>query len=181
MAGVQAGGLGLRAGRPRRTGQDSALIWQYGPSAQLIVIGITAGDPQPDVRMGPLTWEELSHEVIVASHFSPVVGIYNLEGSVRRGFLPRLKALDWNQPVIISADQNRQVICFRARVQEALWTLPMRGFSCAVASLRGSRHHQRPHYGSKRPFYGSSHTPAKSIPSPTRCRTSLSHALGLVP
>jgi hypothetical protein len=94
---------------------DSALIWQYGPSAQLIVIGITAGDPQPDARMGPLSWEELSHDLIVASHFSPVVGIYNLEGSARRGFLLRLKALDWNQPVIISADQNRQVIRFRAR------------------------------------------------------------------
>jgi hypothetical protein len=73
--------------------------------------------------MGPLSWEELSHDVIVASHFSPVVGIHNLEGSVHRGFLPRLKALDWNQPVIISADQNRQIIRFRARVQSALWTL----------------------------------------------------------
>jgi hypothetical protein len=102
---------------------DSALIWQYGPSAQLIAIGITEGDPQPGARMGPLSWEDLSHDLIVASHFSPVVGIYNLEGSARRGFLPRLKALDWNTPVIISADQNRQVIRFRARVQAALWTL----------------------------------------------------------
>jgi hypothetical protein len=102
---------------------DSALIWQYGPSAQLIVVGITAGDPQPDARRGPLSWEELSHDVIVASHFSPAVGIYNLEGSVHRGFLPRLNALDWNQPVIISAGQNRQIIRFRARVQAALWTL----------------------------------------------------------
>ena len=100
---------------------DSALIWQYGPSAQFIVVGITAGDPQPDARMGPLSWEELSHDVIVASHFSPVVGIYNLEGSVHRGLLSRLQALDWNQPVIISADQNRKMIRFRSRVQAALW------------------------------------------------------------
>jgi hypothetical protein len=28
---------------------DSALIWQYGPSAQRIVVGITAGDPQAGV------------------------------------------------------------------------------------------------------------------------------------
>jgi hypothetical protein len=102
---------------------DSALIWQYGPSAQRIVVGITAGDPQPGVRRGTLSWEELSHDVIVASHFSPVVGIYNLEGCVRRGLLAQLIALDWNQPVIISADQNRQVIRLRARVQAALWTL----------------------------------------------------------
>jgi hypothetical protein len=72
--------------------------------------------------MGPLSWEELSHDVIVASHFSPVVGIYNLEGCAHRGLLTRLQALDWNQPVIISADQNRLMIRFRARVQAALWT-----------------------------------------------------------
>ena len=102
---------------------DSALIWQYGPSAQRIVVGITAGDLQPGARMGTLSWEELAHDVIVASHFSPVVGIYNLEGCVRRGLLAQLIALDWNQPVIIFADQNRQMIHFRARVQAALWTL----------------------------------------------------------
>ena len=102
---------------------DSAVIWQYGPSAQLIATGVTAGDPQPGARMGTLTFEELSHDVIVASHFSPEVGIFDLEGSVRRGFLPKLIALDWSQPVTISADQNRQVIRFRARVQAALWTL----------------------------------------------------------
>jgi hypothetical protein len=102
---------------------DSALIWQYGPFAQLIVVGVTVGDPAPDRRPGPLTWEELEHDVIVASHFSPVVGIYNLEGSVRRGLLPRLQTMDWTQPVNISADANRRVIRLRARIQAALWTL----------------------------------------------------------
>ncbi|MGB6430593.1 MAG: hypothetical protein WBF06_08400 [Candidatus Acidiferrales bacterium] len=102
---------------------DSALIWQYGPSAQGIVVGITAGEPQAGARMGPLSWEELSHDVIVASHFSAVVGIYNLEGCVHRGLLARLEGLDWNLPVIISADQNRQVIRFRARVQATLWAM----------------------------------------------------------
>jgi hypothetical protein len=102
---------------------DSALIWQYGPSAQLIVVGVTAGDPAPDMRPGPLTLEELEHDVIVASHFSPVVGIYNLEGSVRRGLLPRLQTMDWTQPVTIGADANRRVIRLRARIQAALWTV----------------------------------------------------------
>lgn len=99
--------------------------------------------------MGPLSWEDLSHNLTVASHFSPVVGVYNLEGSVHRGFLPRLKMLDWNQPVVISADQNRQVVRFRARVQAALWTLspyrtsrsrfcsPTLAFFCAVAGGEG--------------------------------------------
>ena len=102
---------------------DSALVWQYGPSAQLIVVGVTAGDPQPGARMSSLTWEELEHDVIVASRFSPVVGIYNLEDSVRRGLLPRLQTMDWTQPVIVSADANRAVILLRSRIQAALWTL----------------------------------------------------------
>ena len=71
--------------------------------------------------MGPLTLGGLSHDVIVSGHFSPVVGIYNLEGSVHRGLLPRLKALDWNQTIFISADQNHLMTRFRA--QAALWTL----------------------------------------------------------
>jgi hypothetical protein len=126
---------------------DSALIWQYGPSAQRIVVGITAGDPQPGVRRGTLSWEELSHDVIVASHFSPVVGIYNLEGCVRRGLLPQLIALDWSQPVIISADQNRQVIRLRARVQAVLWTLSRLPYFALVMLLADAwfllRHRRR--------------------------------------
>jgi hypothetical protein len=67
---------------------DSAVIWQYGPSAQIIVVGTTSGDNQPGSKYVPLSFEELEHDLIVAAHFSPVVGIYNLEASVRRGFLP---------------------------------------------------------------------------------------------
>ncbi len=102
---------------------DSAIIWQYGPSAQLIVVGSTAGDPESRSRFGPLSFQELSRDLIVAAHFAPVVGIYNLAGCVRRGFLPRLIALDWHRPVVISAEANGHVTRLRARIQSALWTL----------------------------------------------------------
>ena len=102
---------------------DSAVIWQYGPSAQAIVVGSTAGDSQPGSKFIPLSFDELGHDLIVAAHFSPIVGVYNLEACVRRGFLPRLIALDWNQPIVISADANRQVIKLRSRIQSSLWTL----------------------------------------------------------
>ncbi len=100
---------------------DSALIWNYGPEAQLVAVGSTAGDPA-DTRFGPLKWEEFSRDVIVASHFSPVVGVYNLEGCVRQGFLSRLRAVNWSQPIIVPADGNRKVIQLRNRIQAALWT-----------------------------------------------------------
>jgi hypothetical protein len=96
---------------------DSALAWQYGPPAQLIVVGTTTGGAQA------LSFDELTRDIRVAAHFSPVVGIYNLEASVHRGFLPRLIAMDWNQPVTITADANAVVLRLRSRIQSVLWTL----------------------------------------------------------
>ena len=101
---------------------DSALIWQYGGETQVLAVGSTAGDPQADGRFRPLNWDEFSRDVMVASHFSPVVGVYSLEGCVRQGFLPRLRAMNWRQSVTVPAEANRKVILLRARIQAALWT-----------------------------------------------------------
>ena len=100
---------------------DSALIWQYGPEAQIVAVGSTAGDPEPGGKFNPLSWDEFTHDVIVASHFSPVVGVYSLEGCVRQGFLPRLKTMNWGQSFTIPAEANRKVIQLRTRIQTALW------------------------------------------------------------
>jgi len=115
---------------------DSALIWAYGPEAQVMVVGSTAGDSEPGGKFGPLSWDELTHDVIVASHFSPVVGVYSLEGCVRQGFLSRLKTMNWGQSFTIPAEANRKVIQLRSRIQAALWTgshLPY--FAAAVLLL----------------------------------------------
>jgi len=101
---------------------DSALIWQYGPEAQMVAVGSTAGDPDPGGKFGPLSWEEFTHDVVVASRFSPVVGVYSLEGCVRQGFLPRLKTMNWGQSFTIPAEANRKAIRLRTRIQTALWT-----------------------------------------------------------
>jgi hypothetical protein len=100
---------------------DAALIWEYGPEAQTLTVGVTAGDPQPASRFGPLTWDELSRDLLVAGHFSPVVGVYSLEGCVQRGYLPRLKTMDWSRSVTIPAEASRKVIQLRARIQSAIW------------------------------------------------------------
>jgi hypothetical protein len=41
--------------------------------------------------------------LIVAGHFSHLIGVYNLEGCVRQGFLTRLKTMNWSQSVTIPA------------------------------------------------------------------------------
>jgi hypothetical protein len=75
----------------------SAMIWTLGPDSQSIAILGT------DAPGHPLRWNDFSRDLIVASHFSHVVGIYNLEGAVRLGFLSRLQTMDWSQSVTISA------------------------------------------------------------------------------
>ncbi len=99
---------------------DSALIWVYGPDAQAIAVGVTSGSTAAP-RFTPLNWEDFSRDLIVASHFSRVVGVYNLQGSVHQGFLPRIKTMNWNQTVEIPADSIRRATQLRARVQRAIW------------------------------------------------------------
>jgi hypothetical protein len=102
---------------------DGALLWSYGPDAQSIAVGSTAstGNPQTDAKFGPLNWEEFSTDLIVASHFSKLVGVYNLEGCIRQGFLPKLQSLNWETSVTLSTTTVAKARKFRRGVQTALW------------------------------------------------------------
>ena len=101
---------------------DSALIWVYGPDAQAIAVGSTAGSDL-DSRFRPLGWDEFSRDLLVAHHFSSVIGVYNLEGCIRQGFLPRLRTLDWQQKVVIPAESIRKAELLRTRIQRAIWVV----------------------------------------------------------
>jgi hypothetical protein len=102
----------------------AAVVWSYGQDTQALAVGSTlsSGNAALDAKYGPLSWEEFSRDTIVASHFSRQVGVYSLEGCVRQGFLPRLKAMDWNQGVEIPAAALARMHRFRAVVQGILWT-----------------------------------------------------------
>jgi hypothetical protein len=102
-------------------GAGSALIWSYGPFAQGIAVGCTTGEGAPGSPTGPLTWPQFTSDLIAASHYSRLVGIYSLEGCVRQGYLARLPALDWSQPVLISPLGAAHMIHFRHAVHLALW------------------------------------------------------------
>jgi hypothetical protein len=100
----------------------AGMIWSLGSSAQSIVIGVTDGDTTPGTGNGPLDWDEFVRDLIVAGHFSRHIGIYNLEGCVRQGFLPRLETLDWNQSVVIPAESIRRAERVGLLLRIALWT-----------------------------------------------------------
>ena len=80
-----------------------AIIADLGPRTQGISVGVTDGPLPAGSGFGPLDWDEFSRDLLVASHFTRHVGVYNLEGCVRQGFLPRLEAMDWGGSVVIPA------------------------------------------------------------------------------
>ncbi len=94
----------------------SAIILDLGPYTQGIVVGVTDGLTPAGSGIGPLDWDEFSSDLMVASHFSHHIGIYNLEGCVRQGYLQRLKTMDWGGSVVIPADSisraKRHVLAF---------------------------------------------------------------------
>ncbi|MFZ1015778.1 MAG: hypothetical protein WAN28_20705 [Terracidiphilus sp.] len=78
-------------------------VWALGPQAHFIALGSTLGDGQPGSLGGPLDWSDFSRDLLVASHFSRIIAIYDLEGCVRQGFLPRIQSIDWSQSVLLPA------------------------------------------------------------------------------
>jgi hypothetical protein len=113
---------------------DSALIWVYGPDAQAIAVGSTTG-PTSDPHFARLNWEEFSRDLMVANHFTHVIGVYNLEGCVRQGFLARLKNVNWNESVTLSAESVRRATQFRKRVQRVLWIVSNLPYFLAVVLI----------------------------------------------
>ena len=101
-----------------------AVVWTYSQDAQRLAVGSTlgSGNAKLDAKYGPLNWEEFSRDTIVASHFSPAVGVYSLEGCVRQGFLTRLTGKDWSQGVVLPAAAMARMHRFRLTVQSILWT-----------------------------------------------------------
>ena len=110
---------------------DSALIWVYGPEAQAIAVGSTTG-PTSDPHFARLNWEEFSRDLMVANHFSHLIGVYNLQGCVRQGFLARLKNLNWSESVTISADSVQRATRLRVRIQRVLWIVSNLPYFVAV-------------------------------------------------
>jgi hypothetical protein len=100
----------------------AAMIWSLGRGAQGISVGSTDGETPPGVGSGPLDWDEFSRDLIVASHYSRQLGVYDLEGCVRQGFLPALKSMDWNKSVVIPAESVRRAERLGLILRAVLWT-----------------------------------------------------------
>lgn len=103
----------------------SAMVWAFGPEAQAITVGVTGGE-------GGLNWAQFSRDLIVASHFARLIGIFDLEGCVHEGFLSRLATMDWNQSVTLPAAAVRKAILLHTLFPAALWTASRLPYLAAV-------------------------------------------------
>jgi hypothetical protein len=79
----------------------SSLMWSYAENAQAIGIGITAKSKLITPLQDPetLTWEEFTIDLLLAKQHCKAVYVFNLEGCVEQGFLPRLVTFNWNNEV----------------------------------------------------------------------------------
>ncbi|HTU50649.1 MAG TPA: hypothetical protein VMF56_08650 [Acidobacteriaceae bacterium] len=101
-------------------GGGTGMIFRLGPDAQAIVIGVTEANPKAGPAGVPLNWTEFSRDLIVASHFTRTIGVYNLEGSVQQGFLARLKTMDWSQSVLVPASSLQRATQISRAIATAL-------------------------------------------------------------
>ena len=99
----------------------AGMIWTLGPQAQALAVGVTEGDPTAGPRGVPLDWQDFSRDLIVAAHFSSTVGVYNLEGCVKQGFLDRLQTMDWGQTVLIPPTMVRRARWMSRAARGAIW------------------------------------------------------------
>ncbi|HEY3754692.1 MAG TPA: hypothetical protein VGL42_00940 [Opitutaceae bacterium] len=99
----------------------SALIWKFGPVSQTVAIGSTQVLDHPDPSDIPLDWTRFSSDLVAASHYSHLVGVYCLEGCVQRGYLSKLKTFDWNQTVTIPPAQIKLANQMHHGVTGLLW------------------------------------------------------------
>lgn len=93
----------------------AALIWALGPDTQSITIGCGA------LNGNALSWEEFSKDLIVASHFSRIVGVFNLEGCTQLGYLSRLETFDWRSSVTLSGQSLVSAQRFERIARLGLW------------------------------------------------------------
>ncbi len=113
----------------------AAIIADLGPRAQGISVGVTDGPLPAGSGFGPLDWDEFSRDLLVASHFTRHVGVYNLEGCVRQGFLPRLEAMDWGGSVVIPTASVSRAHSRVIALSAVLWIGSNLPYLAAVALL----------------------------------------------
>jgi hypothetical protein len=106
-------------------GRSPAPLWSYGKGSKSIAIGSTGGGVSVAGidQVQPLSWEELTRDLLLAAWLADDVHIFSLEGCVRQGYLERLREFNWSAPVVIPVAEAARIDRVRALTQTLLWAL----------------------------------------------------------
>lgn len=89
----------------------AGLLASWSPHARAIAVGSTGGGVDP---LPKLSWDELARDLRVAARAVREVAVFSLEGTVSRGWLPRLLDFDWSAPVSLGRAQRWGAASLRA-------------------------------------------------------------------
>jgi hypothetical protein len=98
------------------------LLWSYAPQAGAIGLGSTGGGIEiGDQEVEPLSFEQLVRDLRLARRWSDDLFVFSLESCAERGFLPRLRDMDWDGPAMPPLAVARQVARWRRGLHALLW------------------------------------------------------------
>ncbi|MGC3945512.1 MAG: hypothetical protein QM762_13515 [Chryseolinea sp.] len=101
----------------------AAFIPVYGKGLKALAIGSTGGGVKIEgMKATPptLSWEDLERDLLLASKVVSEVHIFSLEGCVEKGYLPRLKEINYNQPAPDISSNIAELEQTRTKVQRIL-------------------------------------------------------------
>jgi hypothetical protein len=97
-------------------------LWSYGRGKKAIAIGSTGGGLALEgIGDRPLTWDEFTRDLRLASRLADDIGIFSLEGCVQQGFLARLSDFAWDSPVDVPLADAATVDRWRTLARAILW------------------------------------------------------------
>jgi hypothetical protein len=97
------------------------ILCSYAANTRAVGVGVTGGGVQLTIQIPPLTWDELSRDLLLARQHVNDIHIFSLEGCVQQGFLSRLKAFDWDRQVAPPRSLVSGVQAARTALRAALW------------------------------------------------------------
>ncbi len=103
-----------------------AFLPVYGEGLKAVALGSTGGGVEiPGLPGTPttMTWEDLERDILVASRTAEQVHIFCLESSVEKGFLPKIKTIDYNKSTPNISAEISQLNQTRAKIQRILKVL----------------------------------------------------------
>ena len=103
-----------------------AFLPVYGNGLKAVALGSTGGGVEiPGLPATPttMTWEDLQRDIILASKIAEQIHIFCLESSVEKGFLPKIKTIDYTMSTPDITAEVSQLNQTRAKIQRILKVL----------------------------------------------------------